>query len=187
MPDRGTITTARLSLRALRPEDGPRLFCLIDNWNVARWLGAVPWPYRAQDMVDFIDKVALPRQDGPKPIFAIVLEESPIGVIECRGHSDPAAPLSNAADLGYWLGEPYWGKGYMTEAAAALVHRAFAAPDAAVIRSGLFVGNAASLSVQQKLGFEVAGTIMAYNRPHGRELPHICTRLTRARYEARKR
>jgi RimJ/RimL family protein N-acetyltransferase len=181
-----TITTARLRLRPVQPEDGAQLLRLIDNWNVAQWLGAVPWPYRAQDMAEFIEMVALPRQSGPKPIYAIVLEGSPIGVIECCGHPDPAAPLGNASELGYWLGEPYWGKGYMTEAVAAMVDRAFAAPDAAVIRSGVFEGNAASLKVQHKLGFEVVGSVTAFCRPRGHEVPHICTQLTRPRYEALK-
>jgi RimJ/RimL family protein N-acetyltransferase len=182
-----SVVTARLLLRPLQREDGAQLLRLIDNWNVARWLGAVPWPYRAEDMIEFIEKIALPRRNGPKPVFAIVLAGLPIGVIECCAHSDVAAPLSNAADLGYWLGEPYWGEGYMSEAVAAVVERAFAAPDAALIRSGVFEGNTASLSVQQKLGFEVVGTIMAHCRPQGRAVPHICTRLTRARYEAVKR
>ncbi len=187
MHDADIITTARLRLRPVERKDGAQLLRLIDNWNVARWLGAVPWPYRAEDMVGFIDKIALPRQNGPKPILAIVLEGSPIGVIECCGHPDIAAPLSNAADLGYWLGEPYWRQGYATEAIAALLDRTFAAADAAVIRSGVFEGNAASLRVQQKLGFEIAGSVMAHCRPRGQDLRHICTRLTRARYQTLER
>jgi RimJ/RimL family protein N-acetyltransferase len=184
MREADTVTTSHLTLRPLRPQDGPELFRLIDNWNVARWLGAVPWPYTAGDMTEFIEKIALPRQYGPKPVYAILLEGQPIGAIECIAH--PNATTSNASDLGYWLGEPYWGNGYMTEAAGALVDRAFAAPEAAVIHSGLFEGNAASLAVQQKLGFEVVGTGLVRCRPQMRELPHISTRLTRERYEARK-
>jgi RimJ/RimL family protein N-acetyltransferase len=180
-----SIATARLVLRPMQREDGGHLLRLIDNWSVARWLGAVPWPYTAGDMTEFIENVALPRRYGPKPVFAILLEGAPIGAIECIAH--PNATTSNASDLGYWLGEPHWGNGYMTEALAALVERAFAAPEAAVIHSGLFEGNAASLAVQQKLGFEVVGNGLVRCRPQGRELPHIRTRLTRARYEAMKR
>ena len=76
------ITTARLVLRPVRREDGPALFALISNWNVAQWLGTVPWPYGAQDMTEFLETIALPRTGGPKPIFAIVREGRPIGLAE---------------------------------------------------------------------------------------------------------
>ena len=93
--------------------------------------------------------------------------------------------MSPGTDLGYWLGEPYWGKGYASEAVAALIERAFAQPTADVIRSGVFQGNAASLRVQQKLGFEVVGEVMANCRPRGRNVRLIRTQLTRARFEER--
>jgi hypothetical protein len=65
-----TITTARLVLCPLRREDGPALFALINNWNVAPWLTRVPWPYRPEDMTEFIETIALPRSDGLKPTLA---------------------------------------------------------------------------------------------------------------------
>jgi [ribosomal protein S5]-alanine N-acetyltransferase len=181
-----TITTARLVLRPVLRDDGPALFGLINNWNVARWLTRVPWPYRAEDMTEFIETIALPRSDGPKPTFAILLNGRPIGAIECTGQPTIKEPQSGGSDLGYWLGEPYWGRGYTTEVVSALVGRVFAAPSAVVIRSAFFAGNAASWRVQEKLGFEIVSEVMAFCRPHGRELPLICTRLTRAAYEVRK-
>jgi len=171
------ITTARLVLRPVRREDGPALLALISNWNVAQWLGTVPWPYGAQDMTEFLETIALPRTGGPKPTFAVVREGQPIGLAECIGQ--PQSNVSPGTDLGYWLGEPYWGKGYASEAAAALIERAFAQPAADVIRSGVFEGNAASLRVQQKLGFEVVGEVMANCRPRGRNVRLIRTQLTR--------
>jgi [ribosomal protein S5]-alanine N-acetyltransferase len=181
-----TINTARLVLRPLRWEDGPALLGLIDNWNVARWLTRVPWPYRAEDMTEFIETIALPRSDGPKPTFAILLDGQPIGAIECTGQASIEEPQSDGSDLGYWLGEPYWGRGYATEVVTALVDRVFAAPAPTVIRSAFFEGNAASWRVQEKLGFEIVNRVMTFCRPHGRELPLICTRLTRTAYEARR-
>src|SRR5262245_28062814 len=169
------ITTARLVLRLLRREDGPALLRLIDNWNVARWLTRVPWPYRAEDMTEFMETVALPRSAGTKPTFAIVLDGQPIGAIECTGQAAIKEQQNEGSDLGYWIGEPYWGRGYATEVVTALVDRAFAAPEAVVIRSAFFEGNAASWRVQEKLGFEFVNRVMAYCRPHGRELPLICT------------
>jgi RimJ/RimL family protein N-acetyltransferase len=187
MRDAKIITTARLTLRPIEREDGPHLLRLVDNWNVAQWLTRVPWPYRMDDMVEFIEEIALPRQDGPKPVMAIILEGMPIGAIVCCGHPDAAAPLGSGSELGYWLGEPYWGRGYMTEAVAAMVDRTFAAADAAVIRSGVIEGNAASLRIQQKLGFEISGSVMVDCRPRGEEVRLICTRLTRERHQAFRR
>jgi RimJ/RimL family protein N-acetyltransferase len=175
-----TITTARLILRPVQRDDGPVLLPLIANWNVAQWLGTVPWPYSASDMGEFLETVALPRADGPKPIFAMLCEGQPIGLVECIGQ--PATAIGRGTDLGYWIGEPYWGKGYASEAVAALVGRAFADPAADLIRSGVFEGNAASLRVQQKAGFEVVGEAMTNCRPRGCKVRLIRTRLIRARH-----
>ena len=180
------ITTARLVLRPVRREHGPALLALISNWDVARWLTRVPWPYRPEDMTEFIETIALPRGDGPKPTFAILLDGQPIGAIECAGQATIEEPQSDGSDLGYWIGEPYWGQGYATEVVSTLVARVFATPAAAVIRSAFFEGNAASWRVQEKFGFEIVNEVMTFCRPHGRTLPLICTRLTRARYGAHR-
>jgi RimJ/RimL family protein N-acetyltransferase len=187
MSEPNTIATARLVLRPLRREDGPALFTLINNWNVARWLTRVPWPYRPEDMREFIETVALPSSEGPKPTLAILLDGQPIGAIECTGQATIEEPQTDGSDLGYWIGEPYWGRGYTTEVVSALVDRVFAAPAVAVIRSAFYAGNAASWRVQEKLGFEIVNEVISFCRPQGRELPLICTRLTRAGYEANKR
>ncbi len=181
------ITTARLVLRPVQKEDGAALYPLINNWDVARWLSRVPWPYRPQDMEEFIETVALPRSEGPKPSLAILLAGQPIGVVECTGQVAIEEPQNEGSDLGYWIGEPYWGQGYATEVVAALVDRVFADPAAAVIRSAFFEGNAASWRVQEKLGFEIVNEVMAFCRPRNSQLRLICTRLTRPRYEAARR
>jgi 8-oxo-dGTP diphosphatase len=100
-----TIATARLVLRPLRREDGPALSALINNWNVAQWLTRVPWPYRPEDMTEFIETIALPRSDGSKPTFAILLDGQPIGAVECMGQPTIEEPQSDGSDLGYWIGE----------------------------------------------------------------------------------
>jgi RimJ/RimL family protein N-acetyltransferase len=88
-------------------------------------------------------------------------------------------------NIGYWLGEPYWGQGYMTEAAGALCREIFAASTAPTTFSGLFDGNPASLAVQAKLGFVVTGRSMKFSNVQQKELPHINTELTRAAFAGR--
>lgn len=179
------IRTARLLLRPIERRDGDGLLPLIQNWNVARWLGVVPWPYGEADMVHFIEEIAKPRLATPFPVHVVLHEGAPIGTAVCSGVKTDDGPPGASSDLGYWLGEPYWGQGLATEAIGALIARVFENPEIGVIRSGVFEGNEASLHVQRKLGFEVIGTTMAMCRPQARELPHICTRVTRAQFGAR--
>src|SRR5436309_12019755 len=75
---RGTeveIRSARLHLRGPRASDTDRLFALFANWEVIRWLSAPPWPYRREDMQEFLD-----RQAGLEHLI-ISLDEMPIGAI----------------------------------------------------------------------------------------------------------
>jgi RimJ/RimL family protein N-acetyltransferase len=61
-------------------------------------------------------------------------------------------------ELGYWLGEPYWGKGIMTEAVKALLEAAFATGFYPVVRARALQSNAASVHVLEKAGFRNVGT-----------------------------
>ena len=181
-----TIATARLRLRPLHPADGPSLLALFNNWNVIRWLAPVPWPYTPQMHAEFLAHAAS-RADSLSPIHAILLDGKPIGQIECGGQPCISAP-ADREDVGFWLGEPYWGRGYLTEALAALVAHVFAERrDVAVIRSGWFEGNAGSARVHEKAGFEVVELVMKPCLAQGRDLPLWTARLTRARYEGLQR
>jgi RimJ/RimL family protein N-acetyltransferase len=186
MSPRKPIKTARLLLRPIERGDVDGLLPLIQNWSVVRWLAVVPWPYTRMDMVRFIEDIALPNAARGHPIYTIVLDYTPIGTAACRGERSASARQRDISDLGYWLGEPYWGRGYATEAIAGLIGRVFEDPEVDLIRSGVFEGNDASLNVQRKLGFEVLETVKVMCRAQGRELPHVCTRLTRSAFLARR-
>ncbi|HEY7552802.1 MAG TPA: GNAT family N-acetyltransferase, partial [Hyphomicrobiaceae bacterium] len=79
-----------------------------------------------------------------------------------------------------WLGRAHWGNGYITEAARGLLACAFAAGAGDTVYSGAFADNAASLRVQEKLGFVRDGETLLYARPRGREFPHVNTKLVRS-------
>jgi RimJ/RimL family protein N-acetyltransferase len=87
-------------------------------------------------------------------------------------------------NLGYWLGRPYWGKGYMTEATRAFLAHLFRSSASDIVYSGALADNAASLAIQWKLGFacHVEGT--HFFRPRNATLPHVFTRLERRSFEA---
>ena len=110
-----TLLTARLTLRPLKLEDAPAIQKHFANWNVIQHLAAkVPWPYPADGAETFLREDMLPGMSkGDAHFWAICLTEAPddlIGVIEFR--------VVTAVDdqRGFWLAEPYWGRGLMAEA-----------------------------------------------------------------------
>jgi RimJ/RimL family protein N-acetyltransferase len=179
----GPTPTERLLLRPLRTEDAQAVCSGIADWEVMRWLSQPPWPYALQDATDFIRSCA--EGDPSKTTFAITLEDLPIGVIDVRVKPAGRSQRGAGPNLGYWLGQPYWGRGYMTEAASTLVAHVFARDVGDTIYSGAFADNAASLRVQEKLGFVRDGETTLYSRPRSGHFPHINTRLTRSAFEAR--
>ncbi len=177
-----TIRTARLLLRGLRATDAEPLLALFANWEVVRWLSTPPWPYSLDDARAFIAAqmdLATARSD----YLAITLDGALIGGVDARSNRPAGAPARSPI-LGYWLGQPYWGRGYMTEAVPAFVRRLFASTAADTIYSGAFADNAASLRVQEKLGFERTGEEMLYCRPCGAKRLHVNTELPRSRFRA---
>jgi RimJ/RimL family protein N-acetyltransferase len=177
------IRTERLLLRPLRAGDAEPVLALFNDWEVVRRLSMPPWPYALQDALDFI----LPRvgQQTPEEInFAITLDGDLIGGIGMRMKDASHLQTRAGPNLGYWLGRPHWGHGYMTEAARGIIGHAFAAGAGDTIYSGAFADNAASLRVQEKLGFVRAGETTLFARPRGAEFAHVNTLLTRAAFEA---
>jgi len=176
------LRTKRLVLRRLRASDAEPIFALFNNWEVVRWLSSPPWPYTIDHAHAFIRERMKARQHPAETILVISIEGTPIGAVDLMPPSNPA--VSRAPVLGYWLGQPYWGRGYMTEAARAFVAHVFASGAGDSIRSGAFAGNAASLRVQEKLGFVRDGETLRPSRPRGGEFPHVNTVLTRSRFES---
>ncbi len=168
------IATARLVLEPLRSDFAQELSEHINDWEVMRWLASPPWPYSLADMHEWIARSSMQRAMGRDADFAITLDGLPIGVIGMIG-------LNVGPVLGYWLARPFWGRGLMSEAAAALIAHVFAMGNR-FISSGVLEGNAASLRVQQKLGFRIVNERYIHARPHGRPMPHIDTVLGRAHW-----
>ena len=176
------IRTKRLTLRRRRPGDLDRMFALFADWEVVRWLSSPPWPYTRPHADDFARAISNPGGNAAETEFAIAHDDDFIGAVGVRIR--PASHLQRGAgpNLGYWLGRPYWGRGYMTEALAALIAHVFATRPEDAIYAGVFTGNDASLRVQEKLGFVRDGETMLRSNPRGGEFPHINTVLMRARF-----
>ncbi len=146
-----TLTTARLKRWPLIPSDAERLVLLAGEWDVARMVSTIPHPYTDKHAQEFLAGIAA-GDEGI--VFAI--EQSGI-LIGCTGFNPQD---DGSADLGYWIGKPYWGQGLATEAVGALLRHACAEAWFPFIRAIVFADNPASVHVVEKLGFRLAGEDM---------------------------
>ncbi len=174
MPPDWTERTARLWLRPLGEADAEALVEGLGDFEVARWLSRVPYPYTLDEARRFLAWEKSERAGGEDRVVAIDAGGL-VGVVSLRGRG--AEPV-----LGYWLSRRHWGQGYMTEAVGALITAAFADRSVEALRSGVFEGNQRSLAIQKRFGFLVSGRSRLHNLALGRDLAHIDTHLTRARH-----
>ncbi|EKF18775.1 GNAT family N-acetyltransferase [Nitratireductor pacificus] len=155
------LVTERLVLRTPREDDVTELVELANNRRLAEMLGRMPHPYRLSDADAFLTRVRTGVMDGCT--YAITLAGSG-AFIGCAGMDTRARGL----EMGYWIGEPYWGRGYATEAAHALVDLAFRATDIERLNASCRVTNTASRRVIHKCGFQYAGQGMTDSLAAGR-------------------
>jgi RimJ/RimL family protein N-acetyltransferase len=139
--------TERLLLRPGWREDAPALFRAIADEGIVRNLAQAPWPYGPGDAETFLMRERRPHE--------------PACLIFLRGDGAPllvgAVGLGPAAELGYWIARPFWGRGIATEAGAALIANARDSLRLPRLVAGHFTDNPASGRVLQKLGFRATG------------------------------
>jgi RimJ/RimL family protein N-acetyltransferase len=172
------VRTRRLHLRPPRESDAGHLYRLFNNWEVMRWLDSPPWPYEAEHARSFIDARKVPSSEFITA--AIVLDDALIGMIDAIIKPPSTIQREGGYAIGYWIGQPYWGRGYMSEAARGFIAHVFATIPDETIFSGAFADNVASLRIQEKLGFVRDGQAMSFSNPHGKDVLHVNTSLTRA-------
>jgi RimJ/RimL family protein N-acetyltransferase len=160
------LRTRRLTLRPQVTADTPHIVAGLGDFEVAKALTVVPYPYTAADANDWLHTVpAVPTPQGA--VFSIDLPG--VGMI---------GTMSIARELGYWIARKYWGRGFATEAAAALLAWRFAGLPGEIVRSSAHSWNRASLAVQNKLGFVETGVSRRFVRAQNRDVEHIETQLT---------
>jgi RimJ/RimL family protein N-acetyltransferase len=141
------LETRRLTLRAPRRGDVKAMALFANDRRIAENTARIPHPYREEDAGQFIGTVN--RQDG-EVAFVITLDHKLIGVCGID-------PRESGPEIGYWLGAPYWGQGYATEAVRALIDFAFDDLDHDALQAGARVTNPASRRVLEKCGFQWTG------------------------------
>lgn len=146
---------SKLTLRPFLAGDVESLARYANNRRVWQNLrDGFPHPYTVADAQRWVTHAAsLP---DPQSIFAIVIDEQAVGGIGVhRLDKDPV--YRDTAEIGYWLAEPYWGRGVMTDAVKAVTRYAFEHLSLYRIEAGVFAWNVSSSRVLEKSGYSYEG------------------------------
>lgn len=148
------LETQRLILRPWDESDAEECYKYAKDPLVGPAAG---WPVHTD--VENTRQVIRDILSGPE-IFAIVLKETnlPVGSIGLHFHTN-TAKNDDEAELGYWIGVPYWGQGLVPEASREMLRHAFEDLKVNRVWCGYFDGNEKSKRVQEKLGFNYQQTI----------------------------
>jgi ribosomal-protein-alanine N-acetyltransferase len=151
-----TLTTDRLVLRAVTPDDAASVFRHASNPNVARYTA---WDAHTsiQQSASFVNEYAPSQylQAIPEPV-AITLRENPAEVIGVTG-CNWASRTHCSMELGFWVGELFWGRGYAAEAARAMVNYVFSSFTVERVQAHCVSENTASGRALEKAGLKFEG------------------------------
>ncbi|WP_099866912.1 GNAT family N-acetyltransferase [Pararhizobium haloflavum] len=173
-PDCPVLLTERLVLRRPHLDDADALANLANNLRVASMVSRMPHPYTHADAEDFIRRA---KTGGiGKCVYAVTIAETGefVGCAGIEPHAD-----EETVELGYWIGEAFWNRGYATEAAHAVIDMIFRTRDVTAIEARCRVTNPASRRVIQKSGFQHQGNGMVPSMALGGALPVEWYRLDR--------
>ena len=143
------IETERLVLRAPRLEDATTIATLLNDRRIAENTVRIPHPYAITDAQRFIGEA---NTGSGETVFLITRRNGTV-----LGACGVAERAEEAPEIGYWLAFAFWGKGYATEAARAVIDYAFDDLHYAVLHAGARVSNPASRRVLEKCGFQWTG------------------------------
>lgn len=144
------LETERLSLRPLTSQDAPRFAQLANNFAIAKMTGTFPYPFPQLSVEGMIDIFLARAVTGRAFHWAILLQGDFMGVVGVSRDDQ-------GWELGYWIGQPFWGHGYAREAVAALLSHMSGIDDKLAITAGVFIDNPASSKLLLKLGFRKRG------------------------------
>jgi RimJ/RimL family protein N-acetyltransferase len=176
------LATARLILRAPDMADAPAIVPLADNMRIAQQTRRMPHPYAQRDAEAWI---AMVRTADPARESGFLITRKEDGAI--LGAAGYVAMDDTDIEVGYWVGEPFWGNGYATEAAEAVIDHAFRTGTFSRIFGRIRVANAASRRVLEKCGFQYAGSGMCDCSALNSSVPSEDFVLERSMWESLKR
>jgi len=162
--DRPTLETDRLLLRPYSPDDAAQLQRLAGDRDVAAMTRRIPHPYEDGMAEEFIAADRERFEKGESVTFAITIASSGelIGSVGLTLNRE-----ENQAELGYWIGKPYWNQGYATEASRAVVAYGFGTCGLERIHAWCVRRNVASGHVLSKLGMTCEGCLRQHFKRWG--------------------
>ena len=142
------LETKRLAMRAPRLEDAKTVATLASDRRIAENTARIPHPYKTSDAESYI--VGANKSYGEAVFLITLRDKTVVGACGIMNHEE-------TPELGYWLGVPFWGKGYATEALHAVIDYAFTDLAHESLQAGARVTNPASRRVLEKCGFQWTG------------------------------
>lgn len=166
------LITERLVLRPAQADDAHRFAEVLGNWRVIQMVRLAPYPYSLEAARDWIAAHQGERDAGTAFRFVIEAQWRMVGTCDLDEID------GDRGDLGYWLDEDVWGRGFATEAARAVAAFGFDRLGLARLTSGRAADNIVSGRVLAKLGFREVERVRVWSNPRQTEIDQI-------RYEMR--
>lgn len=184
------FTTPRLIVRPLHPQDAPSMSLAANSPKITEYMSlGFPSPYTLDMAHGWISMNLAP----PVLNWAICLSSSPETVIGGCGLKPGADVQTHCAEIGYWIGEPHWGKGLITEMLGALTEWVFSAPESMLagkegrrwtrLWGGIFEGNKASMRCFEKCGYVREGVLRGAVEKHGKRSGLVVYGLLKEEWE----
>ena len=165
-------------LRPWKASDINSLIKYANNWNIAKNLtNQFPHPYTIQDGKAFIEYAT---KDEPIHIFAIEVNQEAVGGIGIHPQSDI---FIKNAEIGYWLGEPFWGHGIISKAIKQIIQFGFSTYEIDRIFARPFGTNLASQKVLEKNNFLLEGRYEKVLYKNGEYFDELVYAIRRSNWE----
>ncbi|WP_155590776.1 GNAT family N-acetyltransferase [Lysinibacillus cavernae] len=163
-PAEKTIETERLLLRLFTEEDAPEVSVLCNNFALYKSTLNLPYPYTLDCALAWIANHQQNFEADKLYEFAITNKRSGklYGAIGLSNHQQ-----HHKGEIAYWVGEPYWGNGYGTEAAQAIIEFAFKEKQYHRVYAQYFQSNPASGKIMEKCGMHYEGTLKQHVYKNG--------------------
>jgi RimJ/RimL family protein N-acetyltransferase len=151
--ERPVIETQRLTLRVPAKADVERVAAFCVDHDVARMTTRMPSPYTRGHAEDFVTRCGTQNRSRDNTFAIELADEGLIGVVGLFTNPD------GRVEMGYWIGRPYWGRGYATEATKGALDWARTAWKKRYVTAGHFADNEVSGRVLIKAGFLYTGVV----------------------------
>ena len=164
--NKNSLTSERLTIRPWDDFDADELFELAQEPEIGYWCGWEPHKHIRDTFFALHNFLEI------EETYAICLKDNNIIIGSIGLHFKNNIDLTykdDEAELGYWIGKPYWNNGYATEAGKAIIKHAFKDLKLSRVWCGYYEGNEQSKRVQEKLGFKF------HHRSESAEVPQLNT------------